>query len=167
MWLWGCSNGLNFSFSAFQNYKLIMYWNATIWYLSDFGIHLYVMLQIIFGGTYGVTSMQISNRANGHYPEDELNKVVQLSFSDGYTTNVSSSNEMLPPGSTEPLDLWFQVHHSSFWTNFMFTFKIETWNQGPGAQCLPAVNFCQWNFLFLCNNASDANAASFYRFCRS
>ena len=33
--------------------------------------------------------MQISNRANGKYPHNELNKRLQLTFSDGYTTEVN------------------------------------------------------------------------------
>ena len=33
--------------------------------------------------------MQISNRANGQYPHDELNKRLQLTFSDDYTTEVN------------------------------------------------------------------------------
>ena len=33
--------------------------------------------------------MQISNRANGDDPQDELNKRLQLTFSDGYTTEVN------------------------------------------------------------------------------
>ena len=57
--------------------------------MSDFGIHLFVMVQIIFDGTYRVTSVQISNRANGGNPREELNEVVQLTFSDGYTTEVA------------------------------------------------------------------------------
>ena len=38
---------------------------------------------------------------------------------------------MLPPVSIESLDLWFQVQHSPFWTN--------------------------WNFLFSRSKGSDAN----------
>ena len=47
------------------------------------------MWQIIFDGTFGINSMQISNRANGGEPEEELNKDVRLTFSDGYTTEVN------------------------------------------------------------------------------
>ena len=48
------------------------------------------MLQIIFGGTFGITSMQISNRANGAHPQYELNKGVRLTFSDGYKKEVNA-----------------------------------------------------------------------------
>ena len=48
------------------------------------------MLQIIFDGTFGINSMQISNRANGGKPDGELNKDVQLTFSNGYTTEVNA-----------------------------------------------------------------------------
>ena len=34
--------------------------------------------------------MQISNRANGYNPRGELNKDVQLTFSNGYTTEVNA-----------------------------------------------------------------------------
>ena len=37
-----------------------------------------------------------------------------------------SSNKMLPLVSIEFLDLWFQVQHSSFWTNMAFACKTET-----------------------------------------
>ena len=33
---------------------------------------------------------------------------------------------MLPPVSIEPLDLWFQVQHSTFWNNLTFACKTET-----------------------------------------
>ena len=32
---------------------------------------------------------------------------------------------MLPPVSIESLDIWFQVQHSPFWTNFAFACKTE------------------------------------------
>ena len=34
--------------------------------------------------------MQISNRANGVHPRGELNKRLQLTFSNGYTTQVNA-----------------------------------------------------------------------------
>ena len=33
---------------------------------------------------------------------------------------------MLPPVSIEPLDFWFQVQHSPFWTNLAFNCKSDT-----------------------------------------
>ena len=39
--------------------------------------------------------MQISNRANGDDPQDELNKHLQLTFSDGYTTEVNALAQSL------------------------------------------------------------------------
>ena len=33
---------------------------------------------------------------------------------------------MLPPVSIEPLDLWLQVQHFTFWTNLSFACKTET-----------------------------------------
>ena len=73
-----------------------MYRNAIISCLLDCGIHTFFMLQIIFGETFGITSMQISNRANGWNPREELNKDVQLTFSDGYTTQVNVLSQSLP-----------------------------------------------------------------------
>ena len=50
----------------------------------------FLTLQIIFDGTFGINSMQISNRANGDRPRGELNKRVRLTFSNGYTTEVNA-----------------------------------------------------------------------------
>ena len=33
---------------------------------------------------------------------------------------------MLPPVGIEPLDLWFQVQNSPFWTNLAFACKTKT-----------------------------------------
>ena len=38
----------------------------------------------------------------------------------------NSSNKMLPSVNIEPLNLWFQVQHSPFWTNLAFACKTET-----------------------------------------
>ena len=59
------------------------------------GYIYFFMLQIIFGGTFGINSMQISNRANGHNPERELNKDLQLTLSNGYTTEVNKLVQLL------------------------------------------------------------------------
>ena len=66
------------------------------------------MLQIIFGGTFGINSMQISNRANGAHPRRELNKCLQLTFSDGYTTEVNALVQSLT-----------MVHHTMGNTNIL------------------------------------------------
>ena len=50
----------------------------------------FLMLQIIFNGTFGINSMLISNRANGLNPRGELNKDIQFTFSNGYTTEVNA-----------------------------------------------------------------------------
>ena len=55
----------------------------SIWLWDTF---TFVMLQIIFEGIFDINSMQISNRANGYMPQEELNKDLRLIFSDGYTT---------------------------------------------------------------------------------
>ena len=39
--------------------------------------------------------MQISNRANGGYPNRELNKDARLTFSDGYITQVNALARLL------------------------------------------------------------------------
>ena len=66
------------------------------------------MLQITFGGTFGINSMKISNRANGGNPNGELNKDLQLTFSDGYTTEVNALVQSLT-----------MVHHTMGNTNIL------------------------------------------------
>ena len=80
----------------------------------------------------------------------------------------NSSNKVLPQWvSIEPLDLWFQVQHSPFWTNLAFAWKTETLGFSFSYTLLiptKSVNICIIaNFVWFLKNTRIAHQTLFFQ----
>ena len=53
--------------------------------------------------------MQIANRATGSEPELEMNKEIQLTFSDGYTTKVQLTHLLPSYTNVDTSSIWVSL----------------------------------------------------------